>query len=115
MSAISIERTNGVTVALVSGQHLDASNAGDFKRQILPVLESAGSSTVVLDISNLAFVDSTGLGTLLACLRQMQKAGGDIKLCGMNKPVRTLFELVRMHRIFDIYNSRAEALLATGQ
>ena len=112
---MTIEHANGVTVAAFASDFLDASNAAEFKRQMSPVLASAGSSTVVLDVSTLTFVDSTGLGSLLACLRQMQKSGGDIKLCGMSKQVRTLFELVRMHRIFDIYNSKDEALLALRQ
>ena len=109
---MNIEHSDGITVAAFGANYLDASNAGDFKRQMAPVLASSGSSTVVLDISTLGFVDSTGLGSLLGCLRQIQKSGGDMKLCGMNKQVRTLFELVRMHRIFDIYNSKDEALLA---
>ena len=115
MIAINTDHGSGVTVAMVSGEYLDASNAGDFKKQIVPVLTSAATGTVILDVSTLTFVDSTGLGSLLSCLRQMQKSGGDMKLCGMSKPVRTLFELVRMHRIFDIYNSRDEALQAVRQ
>lgn len=115
MTAINIEYTDGVTVALLAGEYLDASNVGEFKREIVPVLVSAGNRIVILDISNINFVDSTGLGSLLACLRQLQRTGGDMKLCGMNKQVRALFELVRMHRIFDIYNSKAEALQAARQ
>jgi len=38
--------------------------------------------------------------------------GGDLKLCSMSKQVQALFELVRMHRIFDIYNSKEDAVRA---
>jgi anti-sigma B factor antagonist len=65
---------------------------------------------VVLDMSALNFVDSSGLGALLSCLRAMNGKNGQLRLYGMTKPVRALFELVRMHRIFTIYNSREEAL-----
>jgi anti-sigma B factor antagonist len=49
------------------------------------------------------------LGVLVSCLRKMNAKGGDVKLCGMSKQVRTVFELVRMHRIFDIYGTKEEA------
>jgi anti-sigma B factor antagonist len=66
-------------------------------------------------MSELKFVDSSGLGAILSCLRQQNASGGELKLCGMLKPVRALFELVRMHRIFDMYNTREEAIMAFRQ
>jgi len=71
-------------------------------------------SKVVFDLRELRFVDSSGLGAILSCLRQLNAKGGDLKLCEMTKPVRALFELVRMHKIFDIYVTRGEALRAIG-
>ena len=70
---------------------------------------------VVFDMSTLRFVDSSGLGALLSCLRQLNSVGGDMNLCGMSKQVRALFELVRMHRIFDIFNTPEEAVRSFQQ
>ena len=67
---------------------------------------------MVFDLSKLRFVDSSGLGAFLSCLRKLNAKGGDLKLCGMSKQVRAVFELVRMHRIFDIYGTREEAVRA---
>ena len=64
---------------------------------------SSRARKVVFDLRELRFVDSSGLGAILSCLRQLNGKGGELKLCGMTKPVRALFELVRMHKIFDIY------------
>ncbi len=105
-----VEKAGDIAMVVLSGENLDASNEKDFKREIRPILEA--NKKVVLDMGKLLFVDSSGLGAILSCLRQLNSAGGDLKLCEMTKPVRTLFELVRMHRIFDIYNSRDEALRA---
>jgi anti-sigma B factor antagonist len=69
---------------------------------------------VVLDLSQVRFVDSSGLGSILSCLRQMNAKGGELNLCGITKQVRALFDLVRMHRIFDIYDTRDEAVRALG-
>ncbi len=105
-----IENENGVLVVQLPGDHLDANNVKAFKTEIAAHVES--NRKVVFDLSQLEFVDSSGLGSLLSCLRQLNSYGGDLKLSGMTKPVRTLFELVRMHRIFDIYNDKNEAVQA---
>jgi len=64
----------------------------------------------VLDLSKIEFIDSTGLGALVSCLRQAHSTGGEIKLVGLTKSARALFELVRMHRVFEVFNSSAEAI-----
>src|SRR5215213_7697010 len=103
-----VEKIDNVAVIVLPGESLDAGNTKEFKRCILPTFE--GQSKVIFDMSGLKFVDSSGLGAILSCLRQLNASGADLKLCGMLKPVRALFELVRMHRIFDIYNTREEAI-----
>ena len=109
---LATEKLGDVTIVVLPGEQLDAGNAKEFKRDILPVLEPC--SKVVFDLRELRFVDSSGLGAILSCLRQLNAKGGDLKLCEMTKPVRALFELVRMHKIFDIYVTRGEALRAIG-
>lgn len=104
------EILNSVTVVTLIGDALDANNVKEFKREMTPVLMS--SYKVVFDMSKLQFVDSSGIGVILACLRNLNAEGGDLKLCAMTKPVRALFELVRMHRIFDIFNTTDEAVAA---
>ena len=104
---LSIEKLGEVSVILVPGTTLDASSAKDFKAAMAPLLTAGGK--VILDLSQLKFVDSSGLGAMLSCLRQINSVGGDLKLSGMNKPIRALFELVRMHRVFEIFNTREEA------
>ena len=107
---MAVENFGAVTTATLHRDELDASNVQDFKRDIAPVL--AENRNVILDLSHLRFVDSSGLGAMLSCLRQLNAAGGDLKLCGMSKAVRAVFELVRMHRIFDIYDTREQAVSA---
>jgi anti-sigma B factor antagonist len=110
---MATEKTGDVTIVVLPGGQLDASNAKDFKRDIAPLLEPRGK--VVFDLAGLQFVDSSGLGAILSCLRHLNAGGGELKLCGMSKPVRALFELVRMHKIFDIYGTKEEAIRAFEQ
>ena len=105
-----LQRIGDVTVATVSVEDLDASNAAEFKRDMAPVVEA--NTKVVLDLSRLRFVDSSGLGAFISALRKLNAKGGDLKLCGMSKQVRAVFELVRMHRVFDIVRTRDDAVQA---
>ena len=107
---IVVHRLKDVAVAMIPVEDLDASNAGDFRRDIAPVLEA--HSRLVLALSRVRFVDSSGLGAFISCLRKLNAAGGDLKLCGMSKPVRSVFELVRMHRVFDILETPEAAVRA---
>jgi anti-sigma B factor antagonist len=107
---IAVDKIGDVTVAIIPVEDLDASNSGDFKRDIAPLLETRNK--LVIDLSRLRFVDSSGLGAFISCLRKLNGRGGDLKLCGMSKQVRAVFELVRMHRIFDIFATKEEAARA---
>jgi anti-sigma B factor antagonist len=97
-------------IVTVRSANLDAGNVQQFKAQIAPVLEAC--QNVIIDMGALNFVDSSGLGALLSSLRTMNNKNGQLKLFAMAKPVQALFELVRMQRIFAIYNTREEALAA---
>ena len=102
----------GVLVA-IDGEHLDAGNAAAFKALIKPCLDQ--NALVVVDMSRLRFVDSSGLGAMLSCLRHMNNKQGQLMLFALSKPVRSLFELVRMHRIFAIYNDLSEAMASVSR
>ena len=104
------EKFNDVTVITLNGDLLDAANVSEFKREMNPVLTS--EYHVVFDMNQIQFVDSSGVGAILSCLRTLNSQGGDLKICSLTKPVRALFELVRMHKIFDIFNTREEAIVA---
>ncbi len=104
------EHLGEVTVVVLAGAQLDASTTAEFKSDIAPVLEA--HAQVVFDLSQLAFVDSSGLGALLSCLRHVHAKGGDLKLCRILPPVRALFELVRLHRLFHIFDTPEAAIRA---
>jgi anti-sigma B factor antagonist len=89
---------------------IDAANADAFKAAMESVLAEHGR--VVLDLGAVTFIDSSGLGALISCLRRASKRRGVFVLHSLQRPVQAMFELVRMHRIFDCYADRGEALAA---
>lgn len=97
-----------VTILTPQITWLDASNVPEFKEAILPHL--AGRLRLIIDLSSVDFMDSSGLGAMLSVLKKIDRDQGDLKLCCISGKIRALFELVRMHRIFEIYNNRQEAL-----
>jgi anti-sigma B factor antagonist len=105
---LAVEQVNGVQVVTLAVDHLDAGNSREFKRALAPVLERG--RRLILDLGSLRFVDSSGLGAILGVVRGLNDAGGELKLCNLGKQARLVFELVRMHRIVDIYHHRQEAL-----
>jgi anti-sigma B factor antagonist len=107
---LTFEKIGDVAVSVVPVEELDASNAGEFKREIASLLDA--HAKLVLDLTRLRFVDSSGLGAFISCLRKLNAKGGDLKLCSMSKQVRAVFELVRMHRVFDILATKEEAVRA---
>lgn len=99
---------DGVVAAQVHSKALDASNAREFKSLMAAFL--VPGVKLIVNLEKVEFVDSTGLGVLVSCLRQAHTQDGEIKLCCLTRPVRALFELVRMHRVFEIFNTPDEAL-----
>ena len=103
-----IDQQDGITLVTISADTLDAGNEKIFRKEVISNLEPG--TNVVLDLNTVDFIDSSGLGAILSCYRHLQTANGDLKLCRMRDSVRSLFELVRMHRIFDIYDTIEEAM-----
>lgn len=107
-----IERCGEVIVVAWEKERLGSWRIDAFKREMEKILRT--ERRVVFDLADLRFVDSQGLGVLLYCLRQLNSRGGDLKLCGVSPTMRMLFERASMLRLFDIYPTRDEAVLATS-
>lgn len=104
---LKTHKIDDVMIVGVPGPNLDISSSDAFKIAMAPIL--ASDRKVVLDLGDVEFMDSSALGSFLTCLRQLNAAGGDMKLCRMRKTIRNLFELVRMHRVFEILDTADEA------
>jgi len=101
-----------VTVHEVSLEAVDHTTVKEFKATIGAL--AASGARLVLDMGQVRFMDSSGLGALLSTLRSLSATGGDLKICNLTPAVRVLFELVRVHRVFDVLESREEAIAAFG-
>lgn len=106
-----IEKIGNVTIVDLPYEKIDVTSKQEFQADVAAAFTEPGAK-VVFDMQSVQFVDSAGIGAIVCCLRQLTASGGDLKLCNVVKPVRSLFELVRLHRLLDIFNTKEEALRA---
>jgi anti-anti-sigma factor len=95
---------------------LDGINGSQLRRDITAAVET-GIDIVLLDLQDITFMNSAGLGTLLAALRSVKTTGGKIFLCSANEQVKMLFGMTKMEQVFEIFPNRDEfknTILATN-
>jgi anti-sigma B factor antagonist len=103
-----LEQVGDVTVAQVCEETLSANNVADFKSEMAKILKPG--SKVVLDMGKVKFVDSSGIGGLLSCVNNLSSSDSQLKLSNVTIQVRNLFELVRVHRFLNVFNTSEEAV-----
>ncbi|HWO99996.1 MAG TPA: STAS domain-containing protein [Methylococcus sp.] len=106
---LSTQKRNGSTVLSVAEARLDAHNSAELKDVILKLLED-GSRQIVVDLSQVGFIDSSGLGALLSGYKNASLRSSGFLLAGLQPRVRSMFELTRLTRVFEIYPTLEDAL-----
>ena len=86
---------------------LDGTKTADFHRQIEQSIES-GVHTILIDFSDVTFMDSSGLGALVKAFKTLEAADVQLYLCSINEQIRMLFELTSMDKFFTILSDREE-------
>jgi anti-sigma B factor antagonist len=99
---------NGITVLAPTGR-LDVAGAPALKEALGEVADR-GPARVVIDLEGVSFVDSTGLGSVVAALRQLRSKQGQLRLAAPNQQVRLVLELTTLDRVFPYYATVEEAL-----
>ncbi len=106
---IDITEANGVTLLALVNERLDAHNSDQVKAKIREVFES-GAKDVVVDLSEVSFIDSSGLGAMVSGFKNAISHHGRLALSGLQTQPRSMFDLTRLTRVFDIYDNAESAL-----
>lgn len=101
-----------ILTIVLEGDNLDARESSDVKIRIKELIQSTKIKQIVMDLHHIQFIDSSGLGCFLSILRLITDSQGELILSSMTKPVRAVFELVNMHKIFEIYPTNQDAISA---
>lgn len=104
---ISTKEQDGVLVAKIVGRLIVSS---DVKFKMEMAKQTEGSSKVVLDCSEMDYLDSTGLGLIVRFYKDFSSIGGKFALAGLQPKPKLVFEITRAYKIFDIFETVDEAV-----
>lgn len=104
---------DGVEVVAISGR-LDAAVAPEVRGSLKDLIQ-AGAGKVLIDLSGVKFLDSSGISVLVGAMKEATSRGGRIALLKVPPTVRSLLELTRLHRVFDSFEEEALACKSLQQ
>jgi len=107
---IAAKERDGVLVLSVLDPRFGADAVESFSQQVLARIE-AGTPAIVLDLSQVGFMDSSGLGAMVACLKA-QRQRGKMVICGARESVASLFQLTRMDKVVELHPTIEEGVAA---
>ncbi|AFY31430.1 STAS domain-containing protein [Calothrix sp. PCC 7507] len=81
---------------------LDGIRGNILRREVGDILES-GADILLIDLKDVKFIDSSGLGALVSAMQMVRKANSKLFVCSVSDQVRMLFELTKMDRIFQTF------------
>lgn len=102
------QQLDGFNVLLINEERIDAHNSSDLKVFIIDMIEEGGLN-IVVQLQQVKFIDSSGLGALLAGFKHAAAKSGKLALSNLQPQVLSMFELTRLNRVFEIYNDLEEA------
>ena len=102
-------RRDGQAVVLVLAGEIDMKCSVKLRDKLLELLKEK-PPILVVNLAQVAFMDSSGLGTLVEALRWSRRNGGEFKLAGLSQAVRNIFEISRLDSVFQVYDTETEAL-----
>ena len=108
--AIRTEEHGEVAVIVLAGE-VDLYTAPELKQELIRVIEQ-GVDSVVVDMTDTSFIDSTTLGVLVSGLKRLRPNGGRLALVISDRNIRKVFDITGLDRVFPIYDEQPEALAA---
>ncbi len=86
---------------------LDGIRGNQLRREVSDIVVT-GANTVLIDLQNVTFMDSSGLSALVSALKTVRTSGGKLYLCSLNDQVKMVFDLTRMDRVFETFANHEE-------
>jgi anti-sigma B factor antagonist len=106
---IAVDEARPGTAVLRLEGRLDLVSAAPLREAVVRVV-AEGSPRVVVDLSGIAFMDSSGVGALVAGLKHARQAGGELRIAGAGEPVLTVLSLTTLDRVLRPYADVGAAL-----
>jgi anti-sigma B factor antagonist len=109
---MNFELTNkeGITFIKVISDKATSEIKTEFEECLFTLIEKDKLKKIALDLTNVSFVDSSFLGSLVKGLKKTSSKMGDIKVFGLKQPVRAMFELTRLYKVFEIFDDETDLI-----
>jgi anti-sigma B factor antagonist len=99
----------GVLVVDLSGRILLGDDSAYLRKMIRSLLDE-GRTRIVLNLGDVDYIDSSGIGELVSGYSAVRSRGGELKLLNLNRRVRDLLQLTKLYTVFDVHTEEAMAL-----
>ncbi len=106
---ISVRRIESSTILDVSG-NIDMSNSPEIRKALLRELREKGISRVVLNLSAVAYIDSSGVASLVEGLKASRECGSRFLMFGLSDSAREVLKISRLLKLFEVYDDETQAL-----
>lgn len=108
-----LKETNGggLVISFAEPVQLEGNESARFREELRAAADE-GCTQIVLDLAEVDFIDSTGLGSLISTLKKLRSSGGELRLARASEAVLGVFEITRLDRVFHTYESVEDAVAA---
>ena len=106
----SIESKNDLFIIRIHNHRATIDFADRLKEELDVYINEKNLALGIIDISKVEFIDSSMLGVLVVGLKWTSMKGGDLKIVGLQPPVRAMFELTKMYKVFEVYETIEDTL-----
>jgi anti-sigma B factor antagonist len=103
------ENHGAVTVVALDGNLMGGPDASALNNK-LHELQAAGKTTIVLNLSNVQFINSSGLGILIGGASMLKSAGGALKLAGASEKILAIIKITKLEKVFETYSTVSDAV-----
>lgn len=105
---LDLRENGGVSILVLSGQ---LTTGGDEElREAIDTILASGRSRILIDFTDVTFMDSSGIGELVASYRTVKRLGGQLKILNPTQRVQDSLDLMRLLPIFEIFDDEAKAI-----
>ena len=105
---IEEQRHNDVVVCLPEGE-ININNSPQLRKAFDDIIKR-NEKKILVDFSKISYIDSSGLATLIEMHQRLKKIGGKLRFSGMDQKVKNVFEITKLHKLFEIFDTQETAL-----
>lgn len=111
--SIAEEQRKDVTILKLSGRLVLGEESNELRSTIKRLVDS-GDKKIIVDLSDVPYIDSAGLGTLVSAFASVTNSGGSMKLANISRKIHDILNITKLVTVFEVYDSVSAALKATA-